>query len=234
MAATKRMFTKDVVRTDRFLDMPPSTRELYFQLNLDADVKGFVNPRGVMRLVGATDDDLNVLIGKGYVIPFETGVIVVTHWHSHNIIREDREAPSQYIDEANKLTSTTEGKYSLLESSGITPVKLPHRLDKIRVEKSREEKPKPAEALVFPEGEYGNILKEFVQYRKDMKKPMSPLAFNKLLKMLEPYSLEARVRMINKTIMNGWQGVFDKDENNAKKGGTYVVKTPNSNSADAS
>lgn len=136
--ATKRMFTKDVCRTDRFVDMPLSAQALYFHLCLDADVKGFVSPRIVMRIINATPDDLNVLIGKGFAIPFESGVIVITHWNIHNNVRDDREAPTQFQNEFNGLLTTTEGKYQLLESSRTTPAQI--RLDKIRLDKDSIER----------------------------------------------------------------------------------------------
>ena len=41
--ASRRMFSKDVVCSDRFLDMPASAQALYFQYGLEADDDGFVS-----------------------------------------------------------------------------------------------------------------------------------------------------------------------------------------------
>ena|SRR3990167_6456015 len=132
--AQKRMFSKDIVRTDRFLDMSLSTQALYFHLCLDADVKGFVSPRAIMRLINATTDDLNVLITKGFVIQFESGVIVVTDWNVHNNVRDDREARSQFEDESKRLLLSGQGVYQLQEYSRNTPAQI--RLDQSRLDKT--------------------------------------------------------------------------------------------------
>ncbi|MCD0151418.1 DNA replication protein, partial [Streptococcus agalactiae] len=61
--ATRRMISKEVIMTDNFLDLPPTTKVLYFFLNLEADDDGFVgNPKTVMRLTGATKEDMKLLI----------------------------------------------------------------------------------------------------------------------------------------------------------------------------
>lgn len=131
--AQKRMFSKDVVRTDAFLDMPLSSQALYFHLNLDADVKGFVSPRVIMRMVNSTADDLNVLITKGFVIPFESGVIVITHWHINNAIRETHEAESQFPKELARLELLQQGKYQLQEYYSSTTAQI--SIDEIRLDK---------------------------------------------------------------------------------------------------
>lgn len=75
------MFSKDVLMTDDFLDLPPTTKVLYFFLNLEADDDGFVaNPRTVMRFIGSTKDDMKLLVEGNYVLLFDTGVVVITDW----------------------------------------------------------------------------------------------------------------------------------------------------------
>ena len=89
--ANKRMFNVSVLDSDAFLDMPLSAQALYFHLNLRADDDGFIgNPKRIQRLVGASEDDLKLLIAKGFLIVFENGVVVVKHWRMHNTIRKDR------------------------------------------------------------------------------------------------------------------------------------------------
>ncbi len=55
---------------------------------MSADDDGFVSPRKILRMTGAGDDDLKVLLAKGFVIPFKTGVIVITHWKQNNYLRQ--------------------------------------------------------------------------------------------------------------------------------------------------
>jgi len=92
--AQRRMFSKNVARTDQFLDMPPSTQNLYFHLGLEADDDGFVSPKMIMRMLGSTQDDYSVLVAKGFIIPFQSGVIVIRHWRVNNELKSDRYKPS--------------------------------------------------------------------------------------------------------------------------------------------
>lgn len=98
--AEKRMFTQKIIDSDAFLDMPLSSQALYFHLNMRADDDGFVNnPKRIQRTIGASEDDLKLLIAKRFVIGFESGVIVIKHWRMHNTLRKDRYNPTQYQEE---------------------------------------------------------------------------------------------------------------------------------------
>lgn len=98
--AEKRMFTQKIIDSDAFLDMPLSTQALYFHLNMRADDDGFVNnPKRIQRTVGASEDDLKLLIAKRFLICFENGVIVIKHWRMHNTLKNDRYKPTQYQEE---------------------------------------------------------------------------------------------------------------------------------------
>lgn len=102
--AERRMFAKTIVTSDDFLDMPMSARCLYFTLGMFADDDGFVNnPKSIMRQVGASNDDMNLLIAKKYLIIFENGVIVIKHWRMHNYIQKDRYTPTKYIEQKETL-----------------------------------------------------------------------------------------------------------------------------------
>lgn len=98
------MFSKKITDTDSFLDMPLSTQALYFHLNMGADDEGFVdNVKKIQRSIGASNDDLKVLVGKGFLIPFESGVVVIRHWRIHNYIQADRFQATIYQDEKEQL-----------------------------------------------------------------------------------------------------------------------------------
>lgn len=93
--AKRRMFSLDVVDTDSFLDLPASSQSLYFHLGMRADDDGFVSsPKRITAMVGAAGDDLKLLIAKGFVIPFESGVCVIRDWRVNNYIQRDRYTPS--------------------------------------------------------------------------------------------------------------------------------------------
>ena len=89
--AERRMFAKTVIDSDNFIDMPISARLLYYDLGMRADDDGFVNsPKKIARMIGAAKDDLRILAQRGFIIPFDSGVIVISHWRVHNYIQKDR------------------------------------------------------------------------------------------------------------------------------------------------
>jgi hypothetical protein len=113
--ADKRMMSKSVIDTDMFLDMPASTQCLYFHMLLRADDDGFLkNAKTIMRTVGASPDDVKLLIAKQYLIQFDTGIMAIKHWRIHNYIKKDRYKPTDC--EGIKLLEVNEkGEYILAE-----------------------------------------------------------------------------------------------------------------------
>lgn len=109
--ASKRMFSIDVIDTDKFWIMPVSTQALYFHFGMRADDDGFVSsPKKIAKIANCTNDDLRILISKGYVIPFDSGVIVITDWKANNLIKNDRYKPTRYQEEFKKL-EVKDGSY---------------------------------------------------------------------------------------------------------------------------
>lgn len=121
--AERRMFAKTIVLSDAFLDMPMSSRCLYFAFGMFADDDGFVNnPKSIMRQVGASLDDMNILITKKFIIIFEDGVIVIKHWKSQNYIQKDRYKPTKYLKHKNRLMLDENKSYKLLDTECIQDV----------------------------------------------------------------------------------------------------------------
>lgn len=114
------MFSKDILQNDVFLDMPLTSQALYLHLNINADDDGFVSPRRVMRMIGASDDDLKILIAKRYLLSFESGVVVIKHWPISNTVRKDRYRKTTFKSELSMLTKNEFGAYT--EISKITTV----------------------------------------------------------------------------------------------------------------
>ncbi len=126
--AQKRMFTMKIVDSDAFLDMPATTQCLYFHLNMRADDDGFIgNPKRIMKITGASEDDLRLLIAKRFVLTFEDGVIVIKHWWMHNTLSRDRYTETSYIDEKRMLLLKENGSYSLASGNVIDDTKLIER-----------------------------------------------------------------------------------------------------------
>lgn len=117
--AERRMFAKTIVLSDAFLDMSLGARCLYMTFGMLADDDGFVNaPKSIMRQCGASEDDYKVLIAKKFIIPFESGVIVIKHWRINNYLQKDRVQPTKYQDEMALLSVEKNGAYTT-DSSNV-------------------------------------------------------------------------------------------------------------------
>lgn len=132
--AQKRMFSLSVVDTDQFLEMPLSSRLLYYELGMRADDDGFVsNWKKILAFTGLKEDDLKVLIAKQFIIPFESGVIVIRHWRLNNYLQKDRTKPTIYLDELKKLEVDDNNVYNLYTNCI-------HSIDKNRLDKNSIDK----------------------------------------------------------------------------------------------
>ena len=113
--AQRRMFNRTVTESDAFTDMPLTAQALYFHLGMTTDDDGFVNsPKRVQRCIGAAVDDLNLLAAKGFVIPFESGVVVVRHWKLHNCTQKDRYHATICRKEMAAVAELPDKTYALL------------------------------------------------------------------------------------------------------------------------
>lgn len=129
--AQKRMFDKTITNSDEFLEMPDSSQNLYFHLSMNADDDGFVNSwKSIMRMTGHKEDDLKVLIAKQFIIPFDSGVIVIRHWRINNYLRADRYVETKFKDELEQLELDDNLVYQR-STNGI------HSIDKNSIDKKR-------------------------------------------------------------------------------------------------
>ena len=142
--AERRMMSKSIIKSDTFLDMPATTQNLYFHMLLDADDDGFINaPKSIMRMIGAKDDDMKVLAAKQFVIPFESGVVVIKDWKIHNYIQNDRYKPStlperDLLNIQKDKTYTLKSDVSRMDTECIQTVSIgKDRLGKVRLGKDR-------------------------------------------------------------------------------------------------
>lgn len=112
--AQKRMFSLQVTDTDKFLDMSSSAQALYFHLGMHGDDDGFVSsPKKIARAAGSNDDDLKLLAAKGFIIPFESGVVVITDWGINNTLKNDRYHETIFLEEKAQISVDKSGKYVL-------------------------------------------------------------------------------------------------------------------------
>lgn len=157
--AERRMFAKTIIDSDAFLDMPLTTQALYFHLGMRADDDGFINKaKNIQRMIGAVEDDLQRLIDNGFVIPFDSGVIVIKHWKLHNYIQNDRYKPTVYTEE-KKLLGVKENKVYTLDNDCIQDVSKMDTQDRVGKESIGKESIGQNRAQTFPKmyGKNSNI-----------------------------------------------------------------------------
>ena len=129
--AERRMFAKTIIDSDAFLDMPMSARLLYYDLAMRADDDGFINsPKKIMKFIGATNDDMNILIMRKFIIPFDNGVVVIKHWRIHNYIRKDTYNETAYKEEKSMLELDENKAYRIASQLSVDEPSTQVRLGK--------------------------------------------------------------------------------------------------------
>ena len=137
--AQKRMFDKKVVGSDKFIDLPNSTKALYFMAGMEADDKGFFQPRKLQRMCGFSEDDFKLLIAKRYFIAFESGVMVVTDWNKNNWLDSRRVTETEYIDELNLLKLINQKYEFILENDVAKPMLSQYSIEENSIEENNKE-----------------------------------------------------------------------------------------------
>lgn len=135
--AEKRMFSQKIIDSDAFIDMPLSTQAVYFHLSMRADDEGFINnPKKILRMIGASEDEIKLLIAKRFILDMESGVVVIKHWFVHNYIRKDRIKPTSHIEEKSRLVIKDNDSYTECQA-GVSQVSDngQPRLDKVSLDK---------------------------------------------------------------------------------------------------
>ena len=118
--AQKRMFDKVVTTSDDFLELSAEAQCLYFHMGMLADDDGLSkNYRSYMKLVGATNEDLQSLIDKSFIYKFDSDVIAIKHWKINNTVRNDRYRPTIFQNEFSRLDIADNNEYIMLDTNGI-------------------------------------------------------------------------------------------------------------------
>lgn len=196
--AKRRMFSLDVVDTDTFLDLPASSQSLYFHLGMRADDDGFVSsPKRITAMVNASGDDLKLLMAKGFVIPFDSGVCVIRDWKVNNYIQSDRYTPTLYMEEKKHLSCKKSGQYDYSDTPCIQSV--PELDTQGRVVEDRRVKSKSVKAASPPRASRFTppTLAEVQAYVSERQSPVDPQGF------LDFYA--AKGWMVGKTPMRDWK-----------------------------
>lgn len=170
--AQKRMFDRAIIDTDKFMDLSMTAKAMYFLLGMEADDEGFVSYKKVLRVHGGNEDDVKLLIAKGFLILFPSGVVVVTDWNSNNWLDSRRLRSTEYKNERSMLTLTEDKKYVL--SNGLAMAK--------PEEYRREEKSIEENKIKF--GEFKNVLLS----QEEFKKLVNQYGNNATRKLIEELS----------------------------------------------
>ena len=188
--ADRRMFSKTIIDSDTFLDMPLSAQALYFHLSMRADDDGFVNnPKKIQRMIGASDDDCRLLIMKQLIIAFDSGVIVIKHWRLHNYIQKDRYKPTLYQNEKSTL-ELDESKVYTKCIQDVSNMDTQVRLGKVRLGKVKESEDKP-HSPKKAYGEFKNVLLSDDEYNLLIEQFGNP---EQLIKRLDEYKEQSGKR----------------------------------------
>lgn len=183
--AERRMFAKTIIASDAFLDMPLSARCLYFALGMYADDEGFVNsPKSIARLIGASTDDMNILLVRRFLIAFPSGVCLIKHWRINNYLRSDRFQPTKYTEERNQIMIEENGAYVLISeryTNGIPNDGIPSigeiREEKVSIGKDRIEEIAPPSVAASNTRFTKPTVDEIAAYCSERKNNVDPQAF---------------------------------------------------------
>lgn len=200
--AERRMFAKTIIDSDAFLDMPMSSQCLYFHLSMRADDDGFLNnPKKIQRMIGASDDDLKLLIAKNFLIPFESGVVVIKHWKIHNYIQKDRYKPTVYAEEMAQLDEKENGAYTLCIQDGYRM----ETQDRLELGEDSIGKDSVGKSVRHAHGEYGWVKLTDAQYEKLLQE-MGPAELDRCITYID----EAAQKTGNKNKWKDWNLVVRK------------------------
>ena len=137
------MFSKQIVGSDAFLDMPASSQLLYFHLGMEADDDGFIgNPKKISRIIGGSDDDLKILLSKKFLLIFDSGIVVVKHHRMNNNWDKYNCKRTVYLEEFNQLFIKENRAYTLDNSQGLSlqsdsSLETVFRIEENRIDKKR-------------------------------------------------------------------------------------------------
>lgn len=233
--AERRMFSKPLTSSDLFLEMPKDAQLLYFHLALDADDDGFINsPNKIIRCVGCQKSDMEVLIKKGYLKLFESGIAVIVHWKIHNYIQKDRYKETIYQKEKQQLVLygkkyVTKDEYtqsvSNEDTSCVSILETQDRLDKNNEEQNRLELDGILEKI--ENKKVREKFESFVKMRENNSSPLTPDALKILINKAEKLTTgfvnqdETIIKILEKSIINNYKYIFPIEGNNVQIKSTF-------------
>ncbi|QBX25284.1 Replication initiation and membrane attachment [Streptococcus gordonii] len=126
--AQRRMISKEIIQSQRFLTLPLEAQALYFHLIAASDDDGVVDAFPIVRMVGAREDNLGLLVVKKFVLPLNNEMIYfITDFSKQNKIRQDRIQPSIYRDLLLEKTDLVRDGKRLVDKNEIFDGQMPDK-----------------------------------------------------------------------------------------------------------
>lgn len=183
------------------------------------------NPKTILRMIGASEDDFKILVTNGFVIVFESGIIVITHWKRNNYIQKDSYKWTIYKDEKSYLNISNNNLYEKTERICIQNVSDldtqdrigKYRLDKGSIDKGRgeEESPSPPNSKTYWEYKNIRLTDEECRKLKDKLQGHTDMMIGKLSRYIKSTGKTYQDHYV--TILNWYEQ--DKDKLSQKKTG---------------
>ena len=217
--AERRMLARGIMEEDLLLSLSAKLQIYYTHLILQADDDGFVDRiRSIRKMLGVREKDVQLLVDRGYLIPFESSVMAITHWHIHNRVRKDTYTPTKYTRERAALEIDATGIYRL-RNDPVTDVEQECAVGKERVDKdSGVQERKRMDAIIRQARELGISdsvsvpVGEWFAYKASRGEEQSPATVHSTLvqikRNLDQYGEDAVGELIRLSIRNGWRGIF--------------------------
>ena len=218
--AERRMFSKTIINSDLFLDLPSSAQNLYFHLSLNADDEGFVNsPKKIMKYVNSQIEDMELLVENGFIKKFDSGIVVIIHWNLHNYIQKDRFKATIYQKEKQQLVLV--GKKYVMKDECTQFVSILATQDSI--EKNSEEQDRLELAGILNEIENEKVrakFESFIKMREKNHSPLTPDALRILIK--KAYGLTKSLANMEVGVANHFENInCEVEEMDESKEGIY-------------
>ena len=209
------MFSKTIINSDLFLDLPSSAQNLYFHLSLNADDEGFVNsPKKIMKYVNSQTEDMELLIENGFVKKFDSGIVVIIHWNLHNYIQKDRFKATIYQKEKQQLVLVGK-KYVMKDEctqfvSNVDTDCVSILETQDSIEKSSEEQDRSELAGILNEIENEKVREKFESFIKMREKNHSPLTPDALRILIKKVANQdaAIIMILDRSIINNYKDIY--------------------------
>lgn len=155
------------------------------------------------------------------------GIITIPNWEKHQSIdalekirEQTRERVAKHREKQKEVGCNVTSNATVTICNATDK----NREDKKRIDKNRN-KENAERSDYFPDDEELNeAFKDYVDFRKKIKSPMTDKAINLAMSKLTSLSggdRDKAISILNQSVLNGWKGLFElKDQ---KKGGSSIV-----------